>query len=426
MTNRREFLTEALAAGGALVCAASGAAEQVRGPAGESRGSAGQAGGAVDESRGAAEQSRTAFKGLRILILGGTGNIGPYHVRAAVQRGHHVSVFSRGRTAADLPASVERLSGDRSGDLSSLEGRDWDAVLDIATFGPSWVRTLGEALRGRVGHYTFISTVSVYDNPAANRLTDETSRVLVYDGKADPYSNIEGESPDYGALKVLCEREAEKQFPARTLVVRPGYIAGPGDTHAPLPYWVQRMQRGGEVLAAGDPSTPVQFIDVRDLAEWIVRMIERRGTGLYNAVGPVPPTDVLHVIDAARSTAAPPPRVTWVPSSWLATQKDRGLFGGLLFWEINRGALSGISNARALAQGLTTRSVKATLADTWRFLQTQPPPAQVTAGYRPKAGGGFERVQLPWPEYLQREKAVLAAWHASARGALHGREPRAL
>src|SRR6185437_9110606 len=106
-------------------------------------------------------------------------------------------------------------------------------------------------------------------------------------------------------------------------------------------YWVLRMQRGGEVLAVGDPSTPVQFIDVRDLAEWIVRMIERRGTGLYNAVGPVPPTDVLHVIDAARSTAAPPPRVTWVPSSWLATQKDRGLFGGLLFWEINRGALSG-------------------------------------------------------------------------------------
>lgn len=177
------------------------------------------------------------------------------------------------------------------------------------------------------------------------------------------------------------------------------------------------MQRGSEVLAVGDPSTPVQFIDVRDLAEWMVRMIERRGTGLHNAVGPVPPADMSRVIAAARSTANPPPTVTWVPSSWLRAQNDRGLFSGLLFWEINKGALSGISNARALAQGLTTRSVRDTLADTLRFLQTRPPQTQVTAGYRPKPGGGFERVELPWPEYLQREKAVLAAWHASAPAA---------
>jgi len=384
MPNRREFLTKVVVAGSAGVFAASAAAEQ----------------------------SLSGSKPLRILILGGTGNIGPYHVRAAVQRGHQVAVFSRGRTAAELPAGVQHLIGDRSGDLSSIQGRDWDAVLDIATFGPSWVRTLGEALKGRVGHYSFISTVSVYDNPVANRLTDETSRVLAYEGKADPYSNIEGESADYGALKVLCEREAERQFPGRTLVVRPGYIAGPGDTHAPLPYWVLRMQRGGEVLAAGDPSTPVQLIDVRDLAEWMVRMIERRGTGIYNAVGPIPPTDLGHVIEAARGTATAPPKVTWVPRSWLAAQPDKDLFSGLLFWEINKGALSGISNARALAQGLTTRAVQVTLADTLRFLQTQPPQTQVTAGYRPKAGGGFERVRLPWPEYLQRERAVLAAWHA--------------
>jgi len=385
MPNRREFLIKAAAAGSVMAFSAGNAAEHSPG----------------------------GSQPLRILILGGTGNIGPYHVRAAVQRGHHVCVFSRGRTAAELPAGVEHLIGDRSGDLSAIRGRDWDAVLDIATFGPNWVRTLGAALQGRIGQYTFISTVSVYDNPAANARTDETSRVLAYDAKADPYSNIEGETADYGALKVLCEREAERQFPARTLVIRPGYIAGPGDTHAPLPYWVLRMQRGGEVLSVGDPSTPVQFIDVRDLAEWIVRMIERRATGIYNAVGPIPPTDLGHVIDAARMTAASPAKVTWVPRSWLAGQKDKDLFSGLLFWEINRGALSGISNARALAQGLTTRSVQVTLADTLRFLKTQPPQTQVTAGYRPKAGGGFERVQLPWPEYLQREKAVLAAWHAS-------------
>lgn len=142
------------------------------------------------------------------------------------------------------------MVGDRNADLNSIRGRDWDAVLDIATFGPGWVRTLGEALKGHVGHYTFISTVSVYDNPAANKITDETSSVLAYYGSADPYSMITAEGPDYGALKVLCEREAERQFPAHALIVRPGYVAGPGDTHAPLPYWVLRMQRGGDCPAA--------------------------------------------------------------------------------------------------------------------------------------------------------------------------------
>jgi 2'-hydroxyisoflavone reductase len=363
---------------------------------------------------GATGTPSSSSKALRLLILGGTGNIGPYHVRAAVERGHHVSVFSRGRSAAELPAGVERLIGDRSGDLSSIRGRDWDAVLDIATFGPGWVRTLGEALKGHVGHYTFISTVSVYDDPAANKITDETSRVLAYHGSADPYS-VTTEGADYGALKVLCERESERQFPSRTLTVRPGYICGPGDTHAPLLYWLLRMQHGGEVLAAGDPSTPVQFIDVRDLAEWIVRMIEKREAGIYNAVGPVPPIDLAGVLNVAASTTAPtPPKLTWVPRSWLSTWKDREIVSGLLFWELNRGSLSGISNARALAQGLTARSVDVTLADTWRWLEKQPPQAEIRIGYRPKPDhSGFEPIELPWPAYLDRETELLTAWHAS-------------
>ncbi len=383
MSTRREFLVRAAAAG-AL---------------------------ASDAGLAAGAQSATRTP-LRLLILGGTGNIGPYHVRAAVERGHHVSVFSRGRSAAELPAGVERLTGDRNGDLNSIRGRDWDAVLDIATFGPGWVRTLGEALKGHIGHYTFISTISVYDNPTANRRTDERSRVLAYHGIADPYS-VTTEGPDYGALKVLCEQEAERQFPAHTLIVRPGYIAGPGDTHAPLPYWVLRMQRGGEVLAAGDPSTPVQFIDVRDLAEWTVRMIEKRGSGIYNAVGPVPATDLGAVVSAARGTAPAPTKITWVPRSWLSMWKDRELFSGLLFWELNKGALTGISNARALQQGLTTRTVGVTLADTWRWLEKQPPQTEIFTGYRPKPDhSGFEPLRVPWSIYLEREKELLSAWHA--------------
>jgi 2'-hydroxyisoflavone reductase len=390
MPGRREFLHQAVAAGATLALSAT--------PAGAGDGA--QPG---------------AAKRLRILILGATGNIGPYHVRAAVARGHRVAIFSRGRSAAEIPAEVERLLGDRNGDLSSIKGRDWDAVLDIATYGPGWVRTLGEALRGRVGHYTFISTISVYDNPAANPITEETSRVLAYRGSSDPYA-VTTEGPDYGAIKVLCEQEAERQFPAATLIIRPGYIAGPGDTHPALPYWLLRMQRGGEVLAAGNPSTPVQFIDVRDLGEWITRMIERRGTGTYNALGPLPATDLAGVIDAARVAAPVPPVVTWVPSSWLATRKDKEQFAGLLFWEFNKGYLSGISNRRAVDQGLTTRSVRVTLADTHRWLRDQPPQQEVLLGYRPKADrSGFEPVRLAWPAYLEREQALLAAWHARRR-----------
>jgi 2'-hydroxyisoflavone reductase len=359
-----------------------------------------------------ARGSSQASKSQRFLILGGTGHVGPYFVRAAAERGHHVAVFSRGLTGADLPAGAERLVGDRTGDLKSIEGRDWDAVLDIATYGPGWVRILGAALKDHVGQYTFISTVSVYDHPERNRITDETSPVVAYHGSAEPYT-VTTEGRDYGALKVLCEREAERQFPGRTLIVRPGYIAGSYDSHASLPYWLLRMQRGGEVLAAGNPSTPVQFIDVRDLAEWTVRMVEARGTGLYNAVGPVPPTDLAQVIDAARATVRVPPRVTWVPSSWLSAQKNSDPFNVVLFWEAAKGYLTGISNARALMQGLTTRSVGMTMSDELRWLQQQPSQTRIIIDYRLRAdGSGLEPVTMPWSAYLDREKELLAAWHA--------------
>ncbi len=386
--SRREFLSRCVAAAGSLPSAAAAASP--------------------------AESGSATARPLRILILGGTGHIGPYFVRAAMERGHRVAVFSRGLTGAGVPAGVEHLIGDRNGNLNAIEGRDWDAVLDVATYGPSWVRSLGEALKGRVGHYTFISTVSVYKDPAANRITTEASPVLAYHGTVDPYS-VTTLGPDYGALKVLCEQEAEKQFRDLTLIVRPAAIAGPSVPQPYVFYWPLRMQRGGEVLAAGDPSTPVQFIDVRDLGRWTIRMLERRETGVYNATGPIPPTNLAKLINAARATAPVPPRVTWVTRSWLSMQKDKDLFGGLLFWELNKGYLTGISNARAVAQGLTARSVRVTLADGLRWLQRQFPQRDVlTLQLGPH---GFGPVTVTWPVYLAREKALLSAWHA--RGERH-------
>jgi 2'-hydroxyisoflavone reductase len=349
---------------------------------------------------------------LRILILGGTGNIGPYHVRAAVARGHRVAVFSRGATSADLPAGVERLIGDRNGNLASIENRDWDAVIDIATYGPGWVRSLGEALRRRTRHYIFISTISVYDDPATNGETHEDSPVLAYDGSADPYSIITDEQ-HYGALKILCEKEAERQFPDRTAVLRLGFVAGPDETHGVLSYWAARGKIGGEILAAGERSTPVQYIDVRDLAEWAVRLAEGNVTGTFNVLCPSHGLD--EVVESAAAAASEPTIITWIPTEWLAAQPNPETWGTLLFWKANEGVLTRISSARAMANGLTFRSLRTTLADTLAWYERQPEDSKSTlnAGFRrDPISGDFIQVRMPWPDFLMRERETLAAWHA--------------
>jgi 2'-hydroxyisoflavone reductase len=349
---------------------------------------------------------------LRILVLGGTGNIGPYHVRAAVAHGHHVSVFSRGVTPADLPTGVERLIGDRNDDLESIKRRDWDAVIDLATYGPAWVRSLGEAVRDRTRHYTFVSTLSVYDDPAANGETHEDSPVLAYEGSADPYS-ITDNGEHYGALKVLCEREAEKQFRGKAAVVRPGFIGGPDETHGVLSYWAARGEIGGEILAGGNRSTPVQYIDVRDMAEWVVRLAEGQVVGTFNLVSDV--HTLQDVIATSARSATGETRTTWVPREWLAARNDAAAWGTILFWEANEGFITRISNARAVASGLVFRSLERTLADTLAWYKRQPEEIRSTlnAGFqRDPATGDFSQNRMAWPAYLELEKRTLADWRA--------------
>lgn len=371
-------------------------------------------GGALAGANANAQEASSANTSLRVLILGGTGAIGPYHVRAALSRGHRVAVFSRGKTQADLPGAVERLIGDRNGDLDSIRRRDWDAIVDLATFGPGWVRSLAQAFGDRVKHYTLVSTVSVYDNPTTNGMTTEASPVLAYKGAADPYAVVTHVGEHYGALKVLCEREAEKQFPRRTLVLRPGYIGGPGDSRA-LTYWAARANKGGEMLAAGDPSAPVQYIDVRDMAEWAIRMVEKRATGTYNAVGPATPMNVAQLADAAARTFSAESKISWVPASWLMAQKDPELWGTLLFWSHSVGNIMRMSNERALASGLTTRPIGATLRDALTWYESQPPEqkSRLTTGFKKQPDGTWAAATALWSEYLAREKELLAAWHAA-------------
>src|SRR6185437_2532386 len=315
---------------------------------------------------------------LRILILGGTGNIGPYHVHAALSRGHKVSVFSRGKRASDFPAEVEMLTGDLNGNLDPIKDRDWDAVLDVATFGPKWIRILGEGLKGRVGHYTFISTDSVYENPVANPGgAREEGKLVDYTGTEDPYSITEfREVDEYRALKVLCERESQKQFPGKALIIRPTFIVGPGTGE--LTYWPVRMERGGEILVAGDPLAPVQIIDVRDMAEWIISMIERREQGIFNAVGPAAPMGFAEMLGAIRGISASSVSLVWVSATWLREQGVPPVWSSPLMW-VTEGGIPGlmrVRNDKAITRGLKFRTLAVTAADALSWYRSQPPDRQ--------------------------------------------------
>src|SRR5262245_36854243 len=208
-------------------------------------------------------------KPMRILILGGTGFIGPHQVRAAVKRGHSVTVFNRGRRSTDrLPSGVETLVGDREkNDYAALKGKKWDALIDNSAYVPRWVREASEALNGSVGQYVYTSTTGVYALPNANVVDEDAPLATV----ADPTNEkVTGET--YGGLKALCEGET-KRFSGKVTILRPHYIVGPEDSTDRFTYYPVRVERGGEMLAPGNPSDPFQFIDVRDFANFGVRVI---------------------------------------------------------------------------------------------------------------------------------------------------------
>src|SRR6266403_4778266 len=261
---------------------------------------------------------------LRILILGGTGFTGPYQVRYALSRGHKVTTFNRGKThPGELPAEVEQLVGDRNGKLDALKNRKWDVVIDNPTTLPAWVRDAAQILKGSVERYVFISTVSVYGE--VKQGVDESAPVEIYQGP-DPYKEtLEAMRASgyktYGPLKALSEREAEMWFPGKTLVIRPGLIVGPRDETDRFTYWPVRIDRGGEVLAPGNPSDPVQFIDGRDLAEWTIRMVENRETGTYNATGPAKPLGIGGMLDGIKAALKSNATLTWVAEDFLTQQK---------------------------------------------------------------------------------------------------------
>jgi 2'-hydroxyisoflavone reductase len=341
-------------------------------------------------------------KPLNILILGGTGFTGPYQVRYALDRAHKVTVFNRGKThPGELPNEVEQLIGDRNGQLDALKNRKWDVVIDNPTSVPVWVRDAAQVLKDNVNRYVFISTISVYADTSKPN-TDEGAPLAKYNGpdgmKESRETIIASKYVLYGPLKALSEQEAEKWFPKKTLIIRPGLIVGPRDETDRFTYWPVRIDRGGEVMAPGDPKDPVQFIDARDLAEWTIRMVENGETGAYNASGPARTLGVGDMLEAIKTANSSKAKFTWVNADFLEAQKVAP-WSDMPVWIPPRGEEAGgnrISIKRALEKGLTFRPLEMTARDTLAWFKSQPAErqAKLKAGLSP-----------------ERETEVLAAWH---------------
>jgi len=358
---------------------------------------------AVGSGLGFALRSTSLFaeksvKSLRILILGGTGFTGPYQVRYALSRGHKVTTFNRGKThPGELPNEVEQLVGDRNGKLDALKDRQWDVAIDNPTTLPAWVRDAAQVLKGNVERYVFVSTISVYADTSKG--VDETAPLAKYDG-SDPFKEtLEAMKASgyktYGPLKALSEQEAEKWFPGKTLIVRPGLIVGPRDETDRFTYWPVRIDRGGEVLAPGAPTDPVQFIDARDLAEWTIREVENRETGIYNATGPAKPLGIGGMLDGIKGALNSNAKFTWAPADFLKQQKVDA-WSDMPVWTGDESGMARTSISRARAKGLTFRSLADTASEALAWFKSQPQGRQshLKAGLTP-----------------EHEAEVLAAWH---------------
>ena len=346
---------------------------------------------------------------VRLLILGGPRFVGRYLIEAALARGHRVTMFNRGRTEPGLFPAVERRLGDRATDLSALEHGTWDAVIDTSGFLPQVVRRSAELLRDRAAHWVFVSSVSAYADFSQPGMDESTPLATMTPEQREKIPTIDPSEPLntpaflelYGALKGECEREIEAAFAGRCAITRPGLIVGPHDYMDRFPYWVSRVADGGEVLAPGRAARPVQIIDARDLADWMVRLAERRVTGTFNATGPKGILTMSGMLEACRDAAGSDARFVWVDEAFLVERKV-GAWEELPAWvpettsTTHLGILQ-IDVRRAIARGLSFRPVVETARDTLAW---------------ERARGAH-----PWRSGLarDRERALLEEWRQAAK-----------
>jgi len=386
-TDRRTFLKLTAAAGGAL------GLSSLRGLAW-----AEAASGRIVER---------APKSLEILILGGTAFTGPQQVEYALKRGHKITLLNRNKTRPDFfKGKVDQLIGDLNDDVSALKGKKFDVVIDNPTTLPAWVRNVAQYMKGNTGHYIFISTVSAYANDK-NTWADESDALAQLPAGIDPYAVPAAEARrNYGPLKALSEKEVETHYPGINTIIRPGLIVGPLDVSDRFTYWPYRIDKGGEVLAPGDGSDPVQIIDSRDLAEWTIRMAENRTFGTFNATGPTKPYTMSEMLTGIKTAIGSNATFTWVPAKFLSEQKIRA-WSNMPVWVADtpdNGAFSRRKIDKAIAAGLTFRPLAVTARETLAWNKTRPEAELQALAEGRRAGIS-----------AQREAEVLAAWKAARK-----------
>jgi len=362
------------------------------------------AAGVASAARTSSADSEKTEKPLEILVLGGTGLIGPPMVEYALARGHKLTLFNRGKTNSHLFPDVERIKGDRNDDITGLEqavagGRRWDVVIDNTASLPRWVSESAGLLSDAADLYLYTSSISAYADSSVPG-ADETAAVgeISAEDEALVKTTKDITGLNYGPLKARCEEEARNAFPGKAIVVRPGLIVGPGDYSDRFSYWPIRIFGGGEVMAPGNPDDPVQFIDCRDLGEWYIRLVEAKAIGTYNGVGPRSPMSIAGMLYGIRAAVDNEISFTWVDADFLEKHEVQPWME-MTVWVPPVGEYAGFSSSsiqRGLDAGLSFRpladTAKATM-DYWNSLSED-------RRAKPKAGLSAEK-----------ETKVLAAWH---------------
>jgi len=336
-------------------------------------------------------------KHLKILVLGGTGFIGPHIVRAALARGHEVSLFNRGRSNTDLFPGLKKLAGDRDGGLDVLKSDEWDVAVDNSGYVPRLVRDSAEVLKDRVGRYLFTSSTSAYDETTGLYPLAPGSKTITW---SNPGSEDVGKY--YGEFKAQCERIVEGIYAERATLVRPTYIVGPGDRSQRFTWWVERVSNGGDVLAPGDPDTSFDLIDVRDLADFYIRLLEDDRSGTFNASGPAGRLSFGGMLHGIRALTAKPVNFHWVDAAFL---KEQGVDGhDMPMWPDFFDGITELmsENQSSIDVGLAFRPLSKTASDTLDWYRKLPADKQI-----------FTRAGID-PD---KEARVLAAWHKHQRSA---------
>ena len=347
---------------------------------------------------------KKAAKPLKILMLGGTGFLGPHTVQYAIDRGHEVTLFNRGRSKENLFPNLEKLIGNRDpkvdAGLSALKGRKWDCVIDTSSYVPRIAGASAQLLKGQCEQYLMISTISVYSQFSQLNM-DETAAVGTLD---DPtVETVDGAT--YGPLKAYSEQAVTEQFGAGTTILRPGLIVGPRDRTDRYSYWPVRASRGGDMLCPGNGSDLVQYIDVRDLAEFIIHCLEQKTTGIFNTISDSKTETVKDMVDTCIEVSGADTNAVWADTDFLTEQGVRP-WADMPVWVPNAGEMAGLSQidvSRAFAAGMKIRDRKETALDTLNWFKTLPEERQKTL----RAGIKSEREQEVLAEWFKREKSTV-------------------